>query len=61
MMLKDPTSAARGSARNPEVLPNDLKIVAVFALIVSALLFLAAHEIEIPGYPDLTASYALYR
>jgi hypothetical protein len=61
MMLKDPASATRGSARSPEVRPNDLKIVAVFALIALALLLLAANEIEIPGYPDLTALYALYR
>lgn len=61
MMLKDPASATRGGARSPKVQPNDVMIVAVFALIASALLLLAANEIEIPGYPDLTALYALYR
>ena len=42
MRLKDPTGATRGSARSPEVLPNEVMIVAVFALIASALLLLAA-------------------
>ena len=49
MMLKDPTSATRGNAGSPEVLPNDVMIVAVFALIASALLLLAANEIRDTG------------
>ena len=62
IMLQDPGHATPPSKRSSTLMPHDLKILAVFALAVSALLLFAASKIEMPGDPEYsTTVYALYR
>jgi len=56
-MLQDPKYAASISAPGSELRPNDLKIVALFALAALALLFFASNKIEIPGDPEYPTTF----